>query len=343
MSPAKKAAATRRIRKRAELWRSYVEPETGNTAARVAEFLETATRPTWSRPPLSREAILWHQLQHLVDAYGWVAKCRRNGGTPGGIGSLRAARVGMAALLDAIDSADCSAKPTRLMAICAGDLIQVEGKLERVAEKLRDGFRLEDGSELFPIAEEVPALQPADAREYRREKEARERAEREADSQYFEDVRESFDSRYRVAWEARDWEAVRAAVEHARAAFRPLEGKYGTARQLITHRAHVIREGSPPRYPATPRHAKGFAQHVTRERALVERLAWLQTLPGFALTDRRDVVTVKDRTGRRLRVSGRALRDFRRGDYVDRVNREGVVTSRTGTVWRHQIAAVIPA
>ena len=343
MEPAKKAAATRRIRARAKLWRDYVRPDTSNAAERLAKHIDDATRPTWSRPALSREAIAWHQLQHLVDAYGWVAKCRRNGGTPGGIGSLRAAREGMALLLAALDSIDCSPKPTRLMAISAGDLVQVEGKLERVAEKLRDGFRLEDGRDLFPTGDEIPALQPADAREYRREKEARERAEREADSQYFEDVREGFESAYRAAWEARDWEALRAAVEHCHAAFRPLVGKYGTARQLITHRAHVIREGSPPRYPAKPRHAKGFAHHVTRERALVERLAWLQTLPGFALTDRRDVVTVRDRTGRRLRVSGRALRDFRRGDYVDRVNREGVVTSRTGTVWRHQIAAVIPA
>jgi hypothetical protein len=60
MSPAQKAAATRRIRRRAAQWRIAARPNVEETKARMREELELATRPVIyfsPRPPFSREAI----------------------------------------------------------------------------------------------------------------------------------------------------------------------------------------------------------------------------------------------------------------------------------------------
>lgn len=347
VSPATRAAATRRIRKRAADWRAQVRPPAldGNeeTGAKVREHIEQASAVTFMRPPLATESILAMQRRHLESAMAGLARSRRASRTweriqPGYIGGVRLARVGLAALTAALDGVHIGPKLTRCRAINAGDLVEVAGVLERVTGSTGDSITLESGDTL--TGEEFAAIRPADAEEYREAIEQRAKAERDRLRDIYETATAQFATAFAHAWAARDFDALRAAVTACHAAFEPLGRHYGTAREAITHRAAIIREGKPPRYPKRGQCARGFASHIARERELQRRLTWCRNLPGWQPNDSREVVTVKDYAGRRIRVSGAALRGDRWGQHIPRVNAAGEVTRRTGSVHESSIVAI---
>lgn len=354
-TPAQRAATTRRIRKRAEQWKSLARPAPADLADKLQEHLADASRATWTRPPLSAEAVAWKQLEYLTEAYSYLNRARRAGKVaPGYIGGLRLARTGTAALLDALSRFAIEPAPSRAPTIEAGDLIESGGALARVVRVRSDAsrylFHLEGGA-VVAVAndEEIPAIRPADFKVWNEERKAREREESERRDAVHKRIMAEFQAAFLPAWQARDWQAVRGAISACYAAWPETGNRFGKARDFVKWQiARITGQPHDRRQTGTGRKTgawadMGFKGHMRREGVLCGRLAWLRGLPGYDPSDRREAVKVRLRWGGDAWVCGASLRGARWGDWIERLNAQGKPSNRTKPVHCDLIAEILPA
>lgn len=354
-TPSQRAATTRRIRKRAAQWQGLARPAPADLADKLQEHLTEASRATWTRPPLSAEAVAWKQLEYLGEAYSYLNRARRAGKVaPGYIGGLRLARTGTAALLDALSRFAIEPAPSRAPTIEAGDLIENGGALARVVRVRSDAsrylFHLEGGA-VVAVAndEEIPAIRPADFRVWNDERKAREDAERERQDAARERILSNFHAAFLPAWQARDWQAVRGAISACYAAWPETGNRFGKARDFVKWQiARITGQPHDRRQTGTGRKTgawadMGFKGHMRREGVLCGRLAWLRGLPGYDPSDRREAVKVRRTWGDVVFVSGASLRGERWGDWVTGLTAQGRPSSRAKMVHCDTIAEILPA
>lgn len=353
---AQRAAATRRIKRRAAQWRAETRPDFDPVKAEteLAEHLAALTRPNaFGRPPLSAEAILWRQFAGLCELSGQVASRRLR--IPSRIGGLRKRRKGMAALLTALDGVTVAPQETCCGVIDRGDMILHNGRLVRSEGHTSDAasytFNLEGGGKLRVEGDTLPAIRPADFDLFNDEWRARESAKHADEQERRKMAYDAFGDAYKPAAEARDWPAVRAAI----AAFKVASLDFQEARrmrELVKCRIAMILETPPGtrelarrRYRHPDARHRGFACYMAREASARARLARIAAIPGFDPADRRALVKAKDIHGRELRLSGEDLRafDWRRGEWLAKCNAAGVATRRTGSTSIDYVKEIIPA
>lgn len=351
ISTGQKAAATRRIKKRAAEWRKGTRPDAGDVAAQLAEYIDRETAPNnYSRPAHSAEALLWHQLERLAEALSRLGRRVNGKRDHGWIGAIRLRRTALAALLETLAGQDIAPTPVSEYAIKPGDMLLHGGDLVRVVEKVANldtgtVFTLEGGAVVkCRDRDELPALRPADFRVWNEERDRREAEKREADSTAYREAVHAFDDAYMAAWQARDWPAVRGAISafHTATAGLP-RNWYGRPRRNIVERIAMLRELPQPydRKTGNPHSRRGgFKRHMQTERAVLQHLAWLRALPGFDFADPRTSLPARSIWGEEIRICAASLQEP--GTFVNKTNKAGQVTSRSGSIQRDWIAEVLP-
>jgi|SRR5215217_2019336 len=155
-----------------------------------------------------------------------------------------------------------------------------------------------------------------------------------------------FRAAYGTAWQALDRDAMRAACDDFRAATRPwLHAERYTRADMTTIARNVRGEAHPPRFYARSRYrcghpAKGFGAHVTAEKRLREGMAELAAVPGFTPRDRRQLVPVKLRNGRRYNIRRGELFNPLHGRFLHPINPKG--QEMRCSVYREEVVAIMP-